>query len=125
MHAGHEGKKWYLVVTDYQVLLVEPDKDKMGYAVVSKAAPLPNIDPAAADPSSLTIIYHSDRLKKGATVWTLQLAFDNNVQCMAAKHALERGRSQLKTRKMQAMAHMIGIDYAPEELNSRKSSSAQ
>jgi len=119
-------KQYYFVVITNVMLLVEPDNNRMGGAVVAKVAPLASIE-ATTDISSKTVLHFSCHANKvpsnNAPLWSATLSFEDHVQCMSAKLALERGRTQLKAKKMQKIAELLGVEYAIEEVTRKNSSS--
>jgi len=122
------GKQYYFVVITNVMLLVEPDNNRMGGAVVAKVAPLASIE-ATTDISSKMVLHFSCHANKvvprsnNAPLWSATLSFEDHVQCMSAKIALERGRTQLKAKKMQKIAELLGVEYSAEEVTRKNSSS--
>ncbi|CAL2037595.1 unnamed protein product [Caenorhabditis brenneri] len=116
----------FLVTDRLQLILVEPDSRKAGWAIVRFVGLLQDttINGDSADSKVLHVVVEGQpsRLKKRHPVLTAKFVFDDHIRCMAAKQRLTKGRQTARGLKLQAICNALGvprIDPATQTPSSR------
>uniref|UniRef100_A0A1I7TWP5 FPL domain-containing protein n=1 Tax=Caenorhabditis tropicalis TaxID=1561998 RepID=A0A1I7TWP5_9PELO len=103
----------FLVTDRLQLILVEPDSRKAGWAIVRFVGLLQDttINGDSADSKVLHVVVEGQpsRLKKRQAVLTAKLVFDDHIRCMAAKQRLTKGRQTARGLKLQAICSALGV----------------
>ncbi|CAO4371667.1 unnamed protein product [Caenorhabditis nigoni] len=103
----------FLVTDRLQLILVEPDSRKAGWAIVRFVGLLQDttINGDSADSKVLHVVVEGQpsRLKKRHPVLTAKLIFDDHIRCMAAKQRLTKGRQTARGLKLQAICSALGV----------------
>lgn len=103
----------FLVTDRLQLILVEPDSRKAGWAIVRFVGLLQDttINGDSADSKVLHVVVEGQpsRLKKRHPVLTAKLVFDDHIRCMAAKQRLTKGRQTARGLKLQAICSALGV----------------
>lgn len=103
----------FLVTDRLQLILVEPDSRKAGWAIVRFVGLLQDttINGDSADSKVLHVVVEGQpsRLKKRHPVLTAKLVFDDHIRCMAAKQRLTKGRQTARGLKLQAICTALGV----------------
>ncbi|PAV69883.1 hypothetical protein WR25_04840 [Diploscapter pachys] len=103
----------FLVTDRLQLILVEPDSKRAGWAVVRFVGLLQDtqISGDSTDSKSLHIVVEGQptRNRKRQAVLTAKFLFDDHIRCMAAKQRLTKGRQTARTLKLQAICDALGI----------------
>ncbi|CAI2348683.1 unnamed protein product [Caenorhabditis sp. 36 PRJEB53466] len=103
----------FLVTDRLQLILVEPDSRKAGWAIVRLVGLLQDttINGDSSDSKVLHVVVEGQpsRLKKRHPVLTAKFIFDDHIRCMAAKQRLSKGRQTARGLKLQAICSAIGV----------------
>lgn len=103
----------FLVTDRLQLILVEPDSRKAGWAIVRFVGLLQDttINGDSADSKVLHVVVEGQpsRLKKRHPVLTAKFVFDDHIRCMAAKQRLTKGRQTARGLKLQAICNALGV----------------
>ncbi|CAJ0600555.1 unnamed protein product [Cylicocyclus nassatus] len=103
----------FLVTDRLQLILVEPDSRKAGWAIVRFVGLLQDTQ-ITGDPSdsrSLHIVVEGQptRQRKRQALLTARFVFDDHIRCMAAKQRLTKGRQTARGLKLQAICDLLGV----------------
>ncbi|KAK6740546.1 hypothetical protein RB195_008793 [Necator americanus] len=103
----------FLVTDRLQLILVEPDSRKAGWAIVRFVGLLQDTQ-ITGDPSdsrSLHVVVEGQpsRQKKRQALLTARFVFDDHIRCMAAKQRLTKGRQIARGLKIQAICDLLGV----------------
>lgn len=103
----------FLVTDRLQLILVEPDSRKAGWALVRFVGLLQDttINGDSTDSKGLHVVVEGQpsRLKKRHPVLTAKFVFDDHIRCMAAKQRLTKGRQTARGLKLQAICNALGV----------------
>uniref|UniRef100_A0A8R1I2N6 FPL domain-containing protein n=1 Tax=Caenorhabditis japonica TaxID=281687 RepID=A0A8R1I2N6_CAEJA len=103
----------FLVTDRLQLILVEPDSRKAGWAIVRFVGLLQDmtISGDSADSKVLHVVVEGQpsRLKKRQSVLTAKFIFDDHIRCMAAKQRLSKGRQTARGLKLGAIFSALGV----------------
>ncbi|XP_061377184.1 protein CLEC16A homolog isoform X2 [Danaus plexippus] len=106
----------FLAVDNMQVILVEPDKQRLGWGVAKLVGSLQDLEIQGdkEDPRCLHLIIHKPRVgANGALPRTILLRakfkFDDHIRSMAAKQRLTKGRTKARQKKMQQIGRLLEV----------------
>ncbi|XP_068631571.1 protein CLEC16A homolog isoform X2 [Battus philenor] len=106
----------FLAVDNIQIILVEPDKQKMGWGVAKLVGSLQDLEIQGdkEDPRCLQLTIHKPRVgASGALPRTVLLKakfkFDDYIRSMAAKQRLTKGRTKARQKKMQQIGRLLEV----------------
>ncbi|KPJ03831.1 Protein CLEC16A [Papilio xuthus] len=105
----------FLAVDHFQIILVEPDKQKMGWGVAKLVGSLQDLEIQGdkEDPRCLQLTVHKPRVGAGAPPRTVLLRakfkFDDHIRSMAAKQRLTKGRTKARQKKMQQIGRLLEV----------------
>lgn len=112
----------FLVTDRLQLILVEPDSRKAGWAIVRFVGLLQDttINGDSGDSKVLHVVVEGQpsRLKKRHPVLTAKLVFDDHIRCMAAKQRLTKGRQTARGLKLQAICTALGVPRVDPSMTS-------
>ncbi|KAK5969100.1 FPL domain-containing protein [Trichostrongylus colubriformis] len=103
----------FLVTDRLQLILVEPDTRKAGWAIVRFVGLLQDtqISGDPTDSKSLHVVVEGQpsRQRKRQALLTARFVFDDHIRCMAAKQRLTKGRQTARGLKLQAICDLLGV----------------
>ncbi|XP_062529405.1 protein CLEC16A homolog isoform X1 [Bombyx mori] len=106
----------FLAVDNMQIILVEPDKQRLGWGVAKLVGSLQDLEIQGdkEDPRCLHLTIHKPRVgATGALPRTLLLRakfkFDDYIRSMAAKQRLIKGRMKSRQKKMQQIGRLLEV----------------
>ncbi|PIO63589.1 hypothetical protein TELCIR_14805 [Teladorsagia circumcincta] len=103
----------FLVTDRLQLILVEPDTRKAGWAIVRFVGLLQDtqISGDPSDSKSLHVVVEGQptRQRKRQALLTARFIFDDHIRCMAAKQRLTKGRQTARGLKLQAICDLLGV----------------
>ncbi|WKY00595.1 hypothetical protein Q1695_014988 [Nippostrongylus brasiliensis] len=103
----------FLVTDRLQLILVEPDARKAGWAIVRFVGLLQDtqISGDPTDSRSLHVVVEGQptRQRKRQALLTARFVFDDHIRCMAAKQRLTKGRQTARGLKLQAICDLLGV----------------
>uniref|UniRef100_A0A915PI41 CLEC16A/TT9 C-terminal domain-containing protein n=1 Tax=Setaria digitata TaxID=48799 RepID=A0A915PI41_9BILA len=104
----------FLVTDQAQLILVEPDNKRMGWAVVRFVGLLQDTQLTSdlEDSRALHIIVNnvSNRSQQNRAVYfSAKFLFDDHIRCMAAKQRLTKGRQLARQCKLDQICDLLGI----------------
>ncbi|KAL0841441.1 hypothetical protein ABMA28_015123 [Loxostege sticticalis] len=106
----------FLAVDNIQIILVEPDKQKLGWGVAKLVGSLQDLEIQGdkEDPRCLHLTIHKPRVgASGALPRTVLLRakfkFDDHIRSMAAKQRLTKGRTKSRQKKMQQIGRLLEV----------------
>nr|XP_026487197.1 protein CLEC16A homolog isoform X2 [Vanessa tameamea] len=106
----------FLAVDNIQVILVEPDKQRLGWGVAKLVGSLQDLEIQGdkEDPRCLHLTIHKPRIgAHGALPRTVLLRakfkFDDHIRSMAAKQRLTKGRTKSRQKKMQQIGRLLEV----------------
>ncbi|XP_045448543.1 protein CLEC16A homolog [Melitaea cinxia] len=106
----------FLAVDNIQVILVEPDKQRLGWGVAKLVGSLQDLEIQGdkEDPRCLHLTIHKPRVgASGALPRTVLLRakfkFDDHIRSMAAKQRLTKGRTKSRQKKMQQIGRLLEV----------------
>ncbi|XP_050683569.1 protein CLEC16A homolog [Leptidea sinapis] len=106
----------FLVVDSIQIILVEPEKHKLGFGVAKLIGSLQDLEIAGdkEDPRCLHLTIHKPRVggvSAGARSVLLRakFKFDDHIRSMAAKQRLTKGRTKARQKKMQQIGRLLEV----------------
>ncbi|XP_041978054.1 protein CLEC16A homolog isoform X3 [Aricia agestis] len=103
----------FLAVDSIQIILVEPDKQRLGWGVAKLVGSLQDLEIQGdkEDPRCLHLTVHKPRA--GAAPRTVLLRakfkFDDHIRSMAAKQRLTKGRTKARQKKMQQIGRLLEV----------------
>ncbi|XP_045497354.1 protein CLEC16A homolog isoform X3 [Colias croceus] len=106
----------FLAVDNIQIILVEPDKQKLGWGVAKLVGSLQDLEITGDkdDPRCLHLTIHKPRV--GATgvsprtvLLRAKFKFDDHIRSMAAKQRLTKGRTKSRQKKMQQIGRLLEV----------------
>uniref|UniRef100_A0A0R3RPE1 FPL domain-containing protein n=1 Tax=Elaeophora elaphi TaxID=1147741 RepID=A0A0R3RPE1_9BILA len=114
MNEKNEKVQRFLVTDQAQLILVEPDNKRMGWAVVRFAGLLQDTQLTGdlGDSRALHIIVSdaSNRSEaNNAVYFNAKFLFDDRIRCMAAKQRLTKGRQIARQCKLDQICDLLGI----------------
>ncbi|CAD6185747.1 unnamed protein product [Caenorhabditis auriculariae] len=112
----------FLVTDRLQLILVEPDSRKAGWAIVRFAGLLQDtqITGDSSDSRALHVVVEGQPSRKRQAVLKAKFIFDDHIRCMAAKQRLTKGRQIARGLKLHAICDLLGvpkIDVASPRVN--------
>ncbi|XP_064406876.1 protein CLEC16A-like isoform X2 [Halichondria panicea] len=119
---GEKASNHFMVVTETEFLLVDPDKTRLGWGIIHFIAFLQDVD-ITADPAtscSLFVTIHSRASKQKKPALSGRFQFEDHIRCIAAKQVIQRSRDKLRGAKMTRIAKMLHIplpDSHPSSLS--------
>ncbi|KAJ2946215.1 hypothetical protein O0L34_g5151 [Tuta absoluta] len=106
----------FLAVDNIQIILVEPDKQRLGWGVAKLVGSLQDLEIQGDkdDPRCLHLTIHKPRVgASGALPRTVLLRakfkFDDHIRSMAAKQRLTKGRTKSRQKKMQQIGRLLEV----------------
>ncbi|KAL4717997.1 hypothetical protein ACJJTC_013037 [Scirpophaga incertulas] len=106
----------FLAVDNIQIILVEPDKQRLGWGVAKLVGSLQDLEIQGdkEDPRCLHLTIHKPRVgASGALPRTILLRakfkFDDHIRSMAAKQRLTKGRTKSRQKKMQQIGRLLEV----------------
>ncbi|XP_026729038.1 protein CLEC16A homolog isoform X1 [Trichoplusia ni] len=106
----------FLAVDHIQIILVEPDKQRLGWGVAKLVGSLQDLEIQGdkEDPRCLHLTIHKPRVgASGALPRTVLLRakfkFDDHIRSMAAKQRLTKGRTKSRQKKMQQIGRLLEV----------------
>ncbi|XP_047023986.1 protein CLEC16A homolog isoform X4 [Helicoverpa zea] len=106
----------FLAVDNIQIILVEPDKQRLGWGVAKLVGSLQDLEIQGdkEDPRCLHLTIHKPRVgASGALPRTVLLRakfkFDDHIRSMAAKQRLTKGRTKSRQKKMQQIGRLLEV----------------
>lgn len=122
---GEKCDERFMMVTDSEFILVNPDKSKLGCGVVKFIAFLQDVDisPDPADNCSLFIVAHhrSRSQVKRRPALSAKITFEDHIRCIATKQNLQKRKEQLRHTKMTIIAELLGIPPPASPIRKRGS----
>ncbi|KAI6188018.1 FPL domain-containing protein [Aphelenchoides besseyi] len=103
----------FLVTDRHQLILVEPDKRKLGWAIVRFSGLLQDTH-VSGDPNdgrTLHVVVEDVKCRsksKSSPQLSAKLIFDDHIRCMAAKQRLGKGRKTSRQHKLQLISALLG-----------------
>lgn len=109
--AGDKCSSHFMVVTETEFLLVDPDRTKLGWGVVHFIAFLQDVDISTdpADSCALFITVHSHSATQKRPALSAHFQFEDHIRCMAARQCLQRNRDCLRLAKMARIAKLLHL----------------
>ncbi|CAD5222270.1 unnamed protein product [Bursaphelenchus xylophilus] len=109
----------FLVTDQFQLILVEPDSRKLGWAVVCFAGLLQDthVTGDQNDSRALHVVVEDvkSRIKpKSQPQFNAKLVFDDHIRCMAAKQRLGKGRKRSRLFKLNLISELFGGNTVDE-----------
>ncbi|XP_003387669.2 PREDICTED: uncharacterized protein LOC100637467 [Amphimedon queenslandica] len=102
----------FMLVTESEFMLLEPDKNQLGYGIVKFIAFLQDVDISTdpADNCALYIVAHhrSKSQVKRRPALTARFLFDDHIRCLATRQSLQRRKDTLRHSKMVIIASLLG-----------------
>jgi protein CLEC16A len=108
---GERSTSRFMVVTENEFLLVDPDKSKIGWGVVHFISFLQDVD-VATDPANscaLFITVHSHAGQSRRPALSAKFQFEDHIRCVAARQCLQRNRENLRLAKMTRVAKLLHL----------------
>ncbi|XP_026751195.2 protein CLEC16A homolog isoform X2 [Galleria mellonella] len=106
----------FLAVDNIQIILVEPDKQRLGWGIAKLVGSLQDLEIQGdkEDPRCLHLTIHKPRVgASGALPRTVLLRakfkFDDHIRSMAAKQRLTKGRTKSRQKKMQQIGRLLEV----------------
>lgn len=103
----------FLVTDRLQLILVEPDTRKAGWAIVRFVGLLQDTqisgDPTDSRALHVVVEGQPTRQRKRQALLTARFVFDDHIRCMAAKQRLTKGRQTARGLKLQAICDLLGV----------------
>ncbi|CAH2037178.1 unnamed protein product, partial [Iphiclides podalirius] len=106
----------FLAVDHIQIILVEPDKQKMGFGVAKLVGSLQDLEIQGdkEDPRCLQLTIHKPRVGAGGALprtvlLRARFKFDDHIRSMAAKQRLTKGRTKARQKKMQQIGRLLEV----------------
>ncbi|XP_026324705.1 protein CLEC16A homolog isoform X2 [Hyposmocoma kahamanoa] len=106
----------FLAVDNIQIILVEPDKQRLGWGVAKLVGSLQDLEIQGDkdDPRCLHLTIHKPRVgASGALPRTVLLRakfkFDDHIRSMAAKQRLTKGRTKSRQKKMHQIGRLLEV----------------
>ncbi|CAH2234784.1 protein CLEC16A homolog isoform X5 [Pararge aegeria] len=106
----------FLAVDNIQVILVEPDKQRLGWGVAKLVGSLQDLEIQGDkdDPRCLHLTIHKPRVGASAALPRTMLLrakfkFDDHIRSMAAKQRLTKGRTKSRQKKMQQIGRLLEV----------------
>ncbi|XP_075973787.1 C-type lectin domain containing ema isoform X2 [Anticarsia gemmatalis] len=106
----------FLAVDSIEIILVEPDKQRLGWGVAKLVGSLQDLEIQGdkEDPRCLHLTIHKPRVgASGALPRTVLLRakfkFDDHIRSMAAKQRLTKGRTKSRQKKMQQIGRLLEV----------------
>ncbi|VDN23272.1 unnamed protein product [Gongylonema pulchrum] len=105
----------FLVTDQAQLILVEPDNKRMGWAVVRFVGLLQDTQVTGdlGDSRALHIIVNNvgsrSSRANNALCFNAKLIFDDHIRCMAAKQRLTKGRQIARQRRLDQICDLLGV----------------
>ncbi|KAL4002838.1 hypothetical protein ACH3XW_5120 [Acanthocheilonema viteae] len=114
MNEKNEKVHRFLVTDQAQLILVEPDNKRMGWAVVRFVGLLQDTQLTGdlGDSRALHIIVNDVSNRSGANntiYFNAKFLFDDHIRCMAAKQRLTKGRQMARQCKLDQICDLLGI----------------
>uniref|UniRef100_A0A914C4R6 FPL domain-containing protein n=1 Tax=Acrobeloides nanus TaxID=290746 RepID=A0A914C4R6_9BILA len=110
----NEKKSRFLVTDQFQLILVEPDSRKFGWAIVRFVGLLQDthLTGDANDSRALHIVVEDVKSRANPNAPPLlcaKLVFDDHIRCMAGKQRLAKGRKNSRNFKLNLICELFGI----------------
>jgi protein CLEC16A len=108
---GEKSNAHFMVVTENEFLLVNPDHSKIGWGIVHFISFLQDVD-VATDPANsctLFITVHSHAGTSRRPALSARFQFEDHIRCVAARQCLQRNRENLRLAKMTRVAKMLHL----------------
>ncbi|CAK1547335.1 unnamed protein product [Leptosia nina] len=106
----------FLAVDNIQIILVEPDKQKLGWGVAKLVGSLQDLEITGdkEDPRCLHLTIHKPRVGAGGVsprtvLLRAKFKFDDHIRSMAAKQRLTKGRTKARQKKMQHIGRLLEV----------------
>ncbi|KAM3723746.1 Protein CLEC16A [Dirofilaria immitis] len=104
----------FLVTDQAQLILVEPDNKRMGWAIVRFVGLLQNIQLTGdlGNSRALHVIVNDVNSRSetnDAVCFNAKFLFDDHIRCMAAKQRLTKGRQMARQCKLDQICDLLGI----------------
>ncbi|XP_045772199.1 protein CLEC16A homolog isoform X2 [Maniola jurtina] len=106
----------FLAVDNIQVILVEPDKQRLGWGVAKLVGSLQDLEIQGDkdDPRCLHLTIHKPRVGASAALprtvlLRAKFKFDDHIRSMAAKQRLTKGRTKSRQKKMQQIGRLLEV----------------
>ncbi|XP_052740098.1 protein CLEC16A homolog [Bicyclus anynana] len=106
----------FLAVDNIQVILVEPDKQRLGWGVAKLVGSLQDLEIQGDkdDPRCLHLTIHKPRVGASASLprtvlLRAKFKFDDHIRSMAAKQRLTKGRTKSRQKKMQQIGRLLEV----------------
>lgn len=116
MQKDQSKQRRFMVINTWQLIIIEPDSQRLGWGVAKYAVQLQQIDVNADkdDSRSLLIQVHSTHSRlngysSNKVPMTLKCVFDDHIRSVAAKNRLLKGKKAVKQRKMAEIARLIEL----------------
>nr|CDP99692.1 BMA-GOP-1 [Brugia malayi] len=115
----------FLVTDQAQLILVEPDSRRMGWAIVRFVGLLQDTQLTSdlGDSRALHIIVNNASSRSeanGAFYFSAKFLFDDHIRCMAAKQRLTKGRQTARQCKLDQICDLFGIARKSSTLRNNK-----
>ncbi|KHN75962.1 Uncharacterized protein gop-1, partial [Toxocara canis] len=104
----------FLVADQLQLILVEPDTKRLGWAIVRFVGLLQDTQ-LTGDPGesrALHVVVNDVRTRshlKNEPLLSAKLLFDDHIRCMAAKQRLTKGRQMARHLKLNLICDLLGV----------------
>lgn len=106
----------FLAVDHIQIILVEPDKQKLGWGVAKLVGSLQDLEIQGdkEDPRCLHLTIHKPRVGSGGALprtvlLRAKFKFDDHIRSMAAKQRLTKGRTKARQKKMLQIGRLLEV----------------
>ncbi|XP_053607303.1 protein CLEC16A homolog [Plodia interpunctella] len=106
----------FLAVDNIQIILVEPDKQKLGWGVAKLVGSLQDLEIQGDkdDPRCLHLTIHKPRVGAGGALprtilLRAKFKFDDHIRSMAAKQRLTKGRTKSRQKKMAQIGRLLEV----------------
>ncbi|KAK6101902.1 hypothetical protein QQG55_6390 [Brugia pahangi] len=115
----------FLVTDQAQLILVEPDSRRMGWAIVRFVGLLQDTQLTSdlGDSRALHIIVNNASSRSeanGAFYFSAKFLFDDHIRCMAAKQRLTKGRQTARQCKLDQICDLFGVTRKSSTLRNNK-----
>ncbi|KAL3090237.1 hypothetical protein niasHS_006689 [Heterodera schachtii] len=108
----------FLVTDQFQLILVEPDNRRLGWAIVRFVCMLQDVQVSSFDSRTLRVVVEDVKMRSQPSAkpsFDAKLIFDDHIRLMAAKQRLSRGKKSSRAFKLSLVAELFGIRLPPQQ----------
>lgn len=105
-----DGSRKFMVIKQDNVLLVDPDPMKLGWAIIKRILPLSRIELKQLDAKSLLVVVNNVFSAENEKDVKLNFAFEDHIRCSAVRARLLRGRDLLLRDRQTWLSFVIGLN---------------